>query len=221
MFDFRSTRITALRGPIFLPPDLIYQNVLRLSLDDVNSLGIPRRIILKKEDGERSEDFENEIRIYERLQNLQGTIIPEYFGLASIEGVRALVLSDLGGIALFEEGMPHFEQDRLEEMLARPIRLIRQMGVYLSDLASRNIHWCGDEFRFMDFEDAKTVIEEAENDEADILKMARWLSENIMDRQKTRAKMAALPKLAARERRRRRKQLEGVPDKRDTAGLQP
>ncbi|POR32468.1 hypothetical protein TPAR_07322 [Tolypocladium paradoxum] len=64
---------------------------------------LPPRIILKKMKPEWDDEFNNEVRIYERLRPAQGHLIPICYGLAWCDGKRALVLSEVNGVLPFEQ----------------------------------------------------------------------------------------------------------------------
>ncbi|KAK1585030.1 uncharacterized protein LY79DRAFT_559570 [Colletotrichum navitas] len=192
VFEFNSKAITAHGGPISLPPDLTFQNVLRLSLDGNSSVNLPRRIVLKKELTDNPDLFDNELRVYRHLQSLQGTVIPECLGLAKIDGVRALLLSDIGGVSMLDSGMPRLEQATLEHKLAFPVRLIRQSGVHLGDFKMGNVHWCGDAFCVLDFEHAEILPVNSKFEEADVQKQVQYVSEPFLMRQEASAKMTRL-----------------------------
>ncbi|KAE9566300.1 hypothetical protein CGMCC3_g17518 [Colletotrichum fructicola] len=164
IFEFQSTIIVAHGAPVFIPPDLIFHHVLRLELGENDCPNLPRKVVLKKEGPERKDLFDREISIYDQLRPLQGNAIPQYLGLASIEGVRALLLSDIGGVAMSQMESPLFDGAKLEEMIATPLNLIRQHGVTLGYLSMCNIHWCDDAFRVVDLAHAQIVSEESESD---------------------------------------------------------
>ncbi|KAK3905070.1 hypothetical protein C8A05DRAFT_31116 [Staphylotrichum tortipilum] len=74
-----------------------HSNVLRLHIhralwDDT--------IILKKLKPKWDDEFDNEKLMYARLRPLQGSVIPVFFGEASLDGCRALILSDVGRVTL-------------------------------------------------------------------------------------------------------------------------
>ncbi|KAK2022500.1 hypothetical protein LX32DRAFT_629796 [Colletotrichum zoysiae] len=192
VFEFDSKEITAHGGPMSLPPDLTFQNVLGLSLDGDSSVNLPRRIVLKKEHTDNQDLFDNELRVYRHLQSLQGNVIPECLGVAKIDGVRALLLSDIGGVSMLDLGMPRLEQATLEHKLALPVRLIRQSGVHLGDFKMGNVHWCGNAFRVLDFEHAEILPANSKFEEADVQNQVQYVSEPFLMRQEARAKMMIL-----------------------------
>ncbi|KAK2052374.1 hypothetical protein LY76DRAFT_526803, partial [Colletotrichum caudatum] len=149
---------------------------------------LPWRIVLKKEHSGNRDLFDNELRVYRHLQSLQGKVIPECLGVAEIDGVRALLLSDIGGVSMLDSGMPPFEQATLEDKLAFPVRLIRQLGVHLGDFKMGNVHWCGDAFRVLDFEHAEILTENTKCEEGDLQDQVRCVSEPFWMRQEARAK---------------------------------
>ncbi|KAJ0160077.1 hypothetical protein CTA2_8601 [Colletotrichum tanaceti] len=157
-------------------------------------VNLPKDIVLKKELSDESERFENELHIYEQLRELQGTIIPQFLGLAYIDGARALVLTDIGGTAMVQEGIPHFDRTALETMLAKPVRLIREQGVHLADFSMLNVHFCEDAFRIVDFGEAVTITERVEDEDAFVREQVRWVSEPFLRRQENSVKMAKLAK---------------------------
>ena len=63
---------------------------------------LPENIVLKKQKDNWEDEFDTELATYEKLQCLQGHIIPTLFGKVEYEGTRALVLSDLRGASMAE-----------------------------------------------------------------------------------------------------------------------
>ncbi|GJC85750.1 hypothetical protein ColLi_08588 [Colletotrichum liriopes] len=178
VFEFESEQITASGQEVFLPPDLLYTRVLQLILD-TDCARLPKQIILKKEDCQHKHLFDNELRIYQKLEALQGTAIPQMHGLATIHGTRALVLSDIGGTALVEEGTRWVESTRLEEMLDRTIRQIWSMGVRLKDLSLLNVHLCEDAIWIVDFEEAEIMAGRVDESDVEDQAQASWHSSDV------------------------------------------
>ena len=109
---------------------------------------LPRTFILKKKKPDWDEEFENEKRMYAKLRALQGSVIPVCFGEASVEGRRALVLSDVGRITLCDP--PSYERDKNEmgNMIDNAFRAITKLGVEYGDIKLDNFHLvstCGGE----------------------------------------------------------------------------
>lgn len=57
-------------------------------------------VIVKQQKDEWEEEFEDEERAYNRLKDLQGKVIPTFYGRGQIDGIPALILSELHGIKL-------------------------------------------------------------------------------------------------------------------------
>ncbi|WQF86477.1 Putative protein kinase-like domain superfamily [Colletotrichum destructivum] len=166
-FHLGSKQFTAFGQSVFLPPDLHYTKVLKLSQDTDWTL-LPKRIVAKKEDCKYRHLFDSEIRVYEHLQDLQGSAIPIMYGLGTIDGDRALVMSDIGGTALIEEETPRMENSQLEAKLVPVLRQIRSQGVRLQDLSSLNVHLCEGEIRIVDFEAAEILVGDQDDEESDM-----------------------------------------------------
>ncbi len=64
---------------------------------------LPAQVVLKKLKPGWDEEFDNEKHMYVKLEPLQGHIIPMFYGEAQCEGTRALVLSDVGGVAASDQ----------------------------------------------------------------------------------------------------------------------
>ncbi|KAJ5993188.1 hypothetical protein N7451_008912 [Penicillium sp. IBT 35674x] len=73
--------------------------VYRLELEEPRH-GLPEIVIVKQEKRERSNEFREEINAYNRLQQLQGNVIPILFGQGSFNEYPALILSEVKGITL-------------------------------------------------------------------------------------------------------------------------
>ncbi|PHH89224.1 hypothetical protein CDD83_6477 [Cordyceps sp. RAO-2017] len=152
-FEFQSQTLSGRGGPVSFPPHFYFKNVIKLALEGGDLQGLPREIVLKKKDAENESLFETEQRCYDKLHYLQGRLIPRYYGLASIDGTPALVLSDVGGITMLNEGMPWLAESYLRETLRKPLEEIRAAGVLLEDVSLTNMHYCGGGvFRVLDFE---------------------------------------------------------------------
>ncbi|TQN73260.1 hypothetical protein CSHISOI_02223 [Colletotrichum shisoi] len=165
VLEFQSDEIIAYGTPISLPPDLLFTHILKLTLEHAHPT-LPAQIIAKKQQAGHEDLFDNESRVYERLQELQGTAIPRYLGLAKIDGVRAHLLSDIGGAALIEETVPRIELRKLSDMLKLPVGQIGRLGVRLGDLSLLNVHLCGEAVRIVDLEHAQITAEWTAEDEA-------------------------------------------------------
>jgi len=103
---------------------------------------LPRNVILKKRKEGWDEEFENETRIYARLRELQGTVIPICYGLVVCgkQPVPALVLSDIGGHELYQPDAGAIPKDQLAKLLRDAFEALARYGVGHGDLKLDNLH---------------------------------------------------------------------------------
>ncbi|KAK3298567.1 uncharacterized protein B0H64DRAFT_385520 [Chaetomium fimeti] len=167
-------------------PDRIHDNVLRLHIhrtpfdDFLYSIfsrlplvvlifltpvfpqwALPRTFILKEQKPDWDEEFENEKRMYARLRTLQGSVIPICFGEASVEGRRALVLSDVGRITLCDPPSLERDRDEMANMIDDAFRAITKLGVEHGDIKLDNFHLvstrAGDKIMIVDLESVTEI----------------------------------------------------------------
>ncbi|KAK1763233.1 hypothetical protein QBC33DRAFT_598781 [Phialemonium atrogriseum] len=58
---------------------------------------LPGTVIIKKLKAEWEEEFDTEIRMYNKLKLIQGQVVPVFYGEIRADGTGALFLSDVGG----------------------------------------------------------------------------------------------------------------------------
>ncbi|RTE69038.1 hypothetical protein BHE90_016579 [Fusarium euwallaceae] len=153
-FEFQSRALTGHGAPVSMP-GFFFANVLRVELDEKTRGRLPRKIILKTAQDEYQALFDNESRVYEKLAQVQGKYIPDYYGIAAINGSPAHLLSDIGGITMEDEAMPSLDEKTLREGLKGPLEAIRRAGIILEDVSLKNMHYCDGLFMPLDFEHAK------------------------------------------------------------------
>jgi RIO-like serine/threonine protein kinase len=139
--------------------------------------------VLKRQKAAWDEEFENEKAIYERLASVQGTIVPVCYGEATCPatdatGPRALVLSDIGGIGLYEDAAGGLDTEHVEGMLLQALRELTHLGVVHDDSKLDNFRLVGDRERIMviDF-DSSHIIEPTEDPEYSARSDARFATE--------------------------------------------
>lgn len=118
--------------------------VYRLELEEPR-LGLPETVIVKEEKHEREAEFCNEITAYERLQNLQGTVIPILFGRGSFNGRPALILSEVEGITLRDLAKlveSSVQEKTLETQLENAFKELHKYGAEHCDLNLGNFLSC-------------------------------------------------------------------------------
>ncbi|KAM0245756.1 hypothetical protein ACHAQJ_010473 [Trichoderma viride] len=114
---------------------------------------LPPNIVLKTEKLRWEREFDSEIACYTALQSLQGTYVPQYFGLAKYMGVRSHVLSDVGGIS-----MSYIDEDDeavvpvVEDLFRNSISAVASLGYYQNDMKLDNFHLVGNRIVLVDLE---------------------------------------------------------------------
>ncbi|CAI7629906.1 unnamed protein product [Penicillium discolor] len=77
------------------------REVYRLKLEIHQDLhGLPRVVILKKRKNGWEDEFQQEIKVYEKLKSLQGFVIPNLFGQGTFDNCPVLILSEVAGRTL-------------------------------------------------------------------------------------------------------------------------
>ncbi|SPQ21176.1 a505a8da-e047-4946-99ab-bbf81f681c51 [Thermothielavioides terrestris] len=137
---------------------------------------------LNVEDGWEDE-FENEKAIYQRLAPVQGTVVPVCYGEASCPatddtGPRALVLSDIGGIGLYEDAAGGLDTEHVEAMLLEALRALTNLGVTHDDSKLDNFRLVREKDRIMviDF-DSSYIMAETDDPEANARSDAKFAAE--------------------------------------------
>jgi len=100
---------------------------------------LPDCVILKirKPEPEWEAEWDNERRMYKRLENLQGSFIPILYGEADYGGQPALVLSYIHGLPLFE--VTGLTVTEVRRKLKEAFLPLQQHGVYQDDPTMANL----------------------------------------------------------------------------------
>ena len=118
---------------------------------------LPPKIVLKRQKAGWDEEFDNEKTIYQRLSPLQGTVVSVCYGEAVCPATetttsRALVLSDVGGIGLYEDAAGGMETEHVEVMLVESLQALANLGVAHDDSKLDNYRLIGDKIIAIDFD---------------------------------------------------------------------
>ncbi|KAJ4160351.1 hypothetical protein NW754_003476 [Fusarium falciforme] len=113
---------------------------------------LPDRVVLKKAKEGWLEEFENEKLMYERLQSLQGRVIPRFYGEAKCEGARALVLSEVIGIMPWEQKLPPLQADEFKELVEAAFQELNAFGLAYDDVKLDNMILVQDRVVLVDLE---------------------------------------------------------------------
>ncbi|POR36346.1 hypothetical protein TPAR_03457 [Tolypocladium paradoxum] len=113
---------------------------------------LPSRIILKKLKPNWDDEFNNEKRMYERLQVLQGHLIPRCYGEARCDNTRALVLSEIDGVEPFNQKSPYLQPDEFQRQLETAFGELGAFGLVYGDLKLDNFLIVEDRIVILDLE---------------------------------------------------------------------
>lgn len=104
-------------------------------------LALPPNIILKKRKEGWDEEFENEKDMYTKLKPVQGRWVPICYGEVHCDdNLPALVLSDIGGFALYTPEAAYIAKNKFEEMFRQVFEAIGRLGIIHSDIKLDNYH---------------------------------------------------------------------------------
>ncbi|KAJ5938202.1 hypothetical protein N7454_004544 [Penicillium verhagenii] len=112
-------------------------------------------VVIKQQKDEWEEEFKKEIQAYEKLSDVQGITIRHLYGQGVFNGIPALILSDLGGITLFDLGLKRSQIDdkMLENELHKAVKSLYDHGVEYWDEKLDNYLFCEDgKVRIVDLE---------------------------------------------------------------------
>jgi RIO-like serine/threonine protein kinase len=144
---------------------------------------LPTKIVLKRQKAGWEDEFDNEKAIYQRLASVQGTVVPVCYGEASCPateetGPRALVLSDIGGIGLYEDAAGGLDTEHVEAMLLEALRALTNLGIAHDDSKLDNFRLVGDRDKIMviDF-DSSYIMAGSDDPEASARSDAKFATE--------------------------------------------
>ncbi|KAJ5267823.1 hypothetical protein N7478_010631 [Penicillium angulare] len=135
----------------------IRPTVYRLELEEPRH-GLPRMVIVKQEKPEQEYEFEQEKNAYEKLQDLQGTLIPTLFGQGYFNGRPALILSEIEGITLRDlaKFQSRISEKILEICLEEAFEKLNNYGAEYCDLNLGNFLFCNNgQIVVVDLEDVE------------------------------------------------------------------
>jgi len=101
---------------------------------------LPNRIVLKRQKKGWDEEFDDEIVNYEKFKPLQGVVIPVCYGQTEYRGVRALVLSDIGGACVAAPEGAILTEKVMRGLFDQALRALAELGATHDDLKLDNFH---------------------------------------------------------------------------------
>ncbi|KAH8656434.1 hypothetical protein BGZ61DRAFT_540888 [Ilyonectria robusta] len=113
---------------------------------------LPDRVVLKTAKPGWLEEFDNEKHMYERLQSLQGRVIPKFYGEAESEGGRTLILSEVVGILPWEQQRPPLEPEKFKKLVDIAFHELNVFGLGYEDIKLDNFILVQDHIVLVDLE---------------------------------------------------------------------
>lgn len=115
-----------------------------LTLEPLGDL--PETIVIKEQKDGWEEQFQHEIEVYKRLMDLQGTVIPQFFGTGYLDGIPALFLQEINGITLHDlaHTKKHINEETLRPPLEKALRALTERGAVYWDSKLDNFMFCED-----------------------------------------------------------------------------
>ncbi|KAF4996504.1 hypothetical protein FDECE_12420 [Fusarium decemcellulare] len=101
---------------------------------------LPDRVVLKVQKEGWDEEFDLEKAAYEKLRALQGITIPRYLGAAEHDGIRAMVLSDIGGHCIPTPEGAVLDPEDFKLLLHEALTSLTSHGVSQDDTKLDNFH---------------------------------------------------------------------------------
>lgn len=124
------------------------RTVYRLTLDPgLYRHSIPQTVtsvIVKQQKNNWEKEFWNEKAVYDKLQELQGKVIPLFFGQGYFDGLPALILSEIDGVTLYElaRSKDDFSREALKTYLEDVFRQFSEYGALYRDQRLDNFLLC-------------------------------------------------------------------------------
>jgi tRNA A-37 threonylcarbamoyl transferase component Bud32 len=130
---------------------------------------LPDHVVLKMEKpGEEKEImeemFDTEVKVYERLNPLQGVVVPRCYGCLRYNGSRALILQHLGGVSLVSPEAATLRLDELADLLQPCYQALHAFGVHYDDPQLANFQVVDAKIMVLDFE--QVMLDRSADDNA-------------------------------------------------------
>ncbi|KAB8261762.1 hypothetical protein BDV32DRAFT_148087 [Aspergillus pseudonomiae] len=111
-------------------------------------------IIIKQQKEDWEEEFKDEEIAYNKLEALQGKVIPYFYGQGYFDGLPALILSDINGVPLSDLARNNDEvsEDLLKAYLEKVFKQFSKYGALYRDQKLDNFLLCVDKVMAVDLE---------------------------------------------------------------------
>lgn len=124
-----------------------------------------KSVIVKQQKDGWAAEFQCEKEAYKRLEDLQGTTIPRLLGEGSLNGIPALILSEIPGSTLSDLARSEVKvpEETLQRQLEQALYNLQKYGVEYGDLRPENFLVCDNgKMVILDLEDVSFIGETAE-----------------------------------------------------------
>ncbi|KAM0436600.1 hypothetical protein ACHAPT_002308 [Fusarium lateritium] len=122
---------------------------------------LPSRIVLKKMKPDWDDEFNNEVRMYERLRLAQGHLIPICYGVVWCAGKRAMILSEVDGVLPFEQPLNSpLDASEFSRRLRQAFTELGTFGLMYGDPKLDNYLLVDDRIVIVDLESVEEGIED-------------------------------------------------------------
>lgn len=113
---------------------------------------LPSTVVLKKLKPDWDEEFENEKRIYKRLEHQQGRLVPVFYGEGRCDNTRVLILSHVVGVLPFEQNPPVLRPEEFKKRLEATYQELGALGLSHDDPKLDNFLLVDDKITLLDLE---------------------------------------------------------------------
>lgn len=143
---------------------------------------LPSRIVIKTLKPDWDDEFNNEKHMYERLQPLQGILIPQFFGETECQGTRALILSEVDGVEVCKQKPPFLEPAEFRRRVEAAFDELAKFGLGYGHLRLDNFLIVGDGIVVLDLESVyEAVPDELEYATRRLVKLLTGMYEDYLE----------------------------------------
>ncbi|KAH0592312.1 hypothetical protein MHUMG1_09925 [Metarhizium humberi] len=139
---------------------------------------LPNRLVLKACEDGWDQEFQIEKSAYATWKSLQGIRIPRYFAELMYRGIKAILLSDIGGARVGEPAGALLDKEEFRRLIKDTLSDLAQLGALPYDNRLENLHIVGDKIMAVDFEMVDEVASASQ-----IQYLTDWLAELYGNRQ--------------------------------------
>ncbi|KAJ6126219.1 hypothetical protein N7471_010712 [Penicillium samsonianum] len=120
-------------------------------VDPTAEIDAPSTVIVKQQKINSEDEFKQEIQAYEKLKELQGTVIPIFYGQGSFNGLDAFVISEVKGVTLHDLARANFgvQEDALKMHLEKALGAFDKHKALYWDAKPDNFLFCAKQSKVM------------------------------------------------------------------------